>query len=123
MAELGCLLSDEGKLIIEVPNSNNALLTLYNNEAFQDFSYWNQHLYLFNQNTISDLVKQACLKLDWVKHVQRYPLSNHLHWLATGNPVGHIKWGFMNNTRLNSEYELVSIGMTDTIIAAESKKT
>ena len=40
LAELACLLSDEGILIIEVPNSNDALLTLYNNEGFQNFSYW-----------------------------------------------------------------------------------
>ena len=124
LAELGCLLSDEGKIVIEVPNSNDALLTLYNNEAFQNFSYWIQHLYLYNQNTISDLVKQAGLRLDWVKHVQRYPLSNHLHWLATGSPAGHVKWGFMNNKRLNSDYEneLASLGITDTIIAGASKK-
>jgi len=124
LAELGCLLADEGKLIIEVPNANDALLTLYNNEGFQNFSYWSQHLYLYNQNTINELVRQAGLRLDWVKHVQRYPLSNHLHWLASGKQGGHIKWGFMNNKRLNSEYEneLGSLGITDTIIAGVSKK-
>ena len=125
LEQLSCLLTDDGKLIIEVPNANDALLTLYDNEAFQNFTYWSQHLFLFNQSTISDLVKQTGLKLDWVKHIQRYPLSNHLHWLATGNPAGHTKWKFMNSEKLNLEYEnkLASVGMTDTIIAGISKKT
>ena len=51
LEQLSCLLSDDGKLIIEVPNANDALLTLYDNEAFQNFTYWSQHLFLFNQNT------------------------------------------------------------------------
>ncbi len=123
LRELACLLSDEGELIIEVPNSNDALLTLYNNKDFQNFTYWSQHLYLFNQKTLSELVKQAGLRLDWIKHVQRYPLSNHLYWLANGKPGGHSKLGFMNNKILDAEYEneLASLGMTDTIIAGISK--
>jgi 2-polyprenyl-3-methyl-5-hydroxy-6-metoxy-1,4-benzoquinol methylase len=123
LRELASLLSDEGELIIEVPNSNDALLTLYDNKAFQNFTYWSQHLYLFNQKTLSELVKQAGLKLNWIKHVQRYPLSNHLYWLANGKPGGHSKWGFMNNIVLDSEYEneLASLGMTDTIIVGISK--
>lgn len=124
LEELACLLSDEGQLIIEVPNSNDALLTVYNNEAFQNFSYWSQHLYLYNKDNMTELAKQAGFKTDWIKHVQRYPLSNHLQWLASGKPGGHIKWGFMNNKSLNLEYEnvLASLGITDTIIAGVSKK-
>lgn len=32
---------------IEVPHANDALLTLYNNEKFSQFTYWSCHLYLF----------------------------------------------------------------------------
>ena len=90
-AELGCLLADEGKLIIEIPNVNDALLTLYNNKGFQNLSCWRQQQYLYDQNIISELVRPAGLRLDWVKHVHRYQLSNHLHWLASGNQGGYIK--------------------------------
>ena len=121
--DLSSLLSDEGELIIEVPNSNDALLVLYNNKDFQNFTYWSQHLYLFNQKNLSELVKQAGLNLNWIKHIQRYPLSNHLHWLAHGKPGGQSKLGFINNKILDAEYEkeLASLGMTDTIIASVSK--
>ena len=123
LMELSQLLEEGGEMIVEVPNSDDALLTLYENKAFQNFTYWSQHLYLFNQKTLSELVKQAGLRLDWIKHVQRYPLSNHLYWLANGKPGGHSKLGFMNNKILDAEYEneLASLGMTDTIIAGISK--
>lgn len=124
MGNLAELLSADGKLIIEVPNSSDALLTLYNNQDFQNFSYWSQHLYLYNKATLSKLIEQAGLQLHWVTHIQRYPLSNHLYWLSKGKPGGHAIWGFLNNEQLESAYEskLAAIGMTDTIIAAASKK-
>ena len=123
LKELSSLLDEDGRLIIEVPSSDDALLTLYNNEPFQNFTYWSQHLFLFNAKTLNDLVKQAGLKINWIKHIQRYPLSNHLYWLTNGKPGGQTKWGFMNNPQLNAEYEsqLAAIGKTDTIIAEISQ--
>jgi hypothetical protein len=69
------------------------------------------------------LIKQAGLKLTWIKHIQRYPLSNHLYWLSEEKPSGDKKWNFINNDKLNAEYEnqLAAIGKTDTIIAGISK--
>jgi len=120
--DLSTLLNKEGQIIIEVPSSNDALLTLYNNQPFQNFTYWSQHLYLFNSQTLFDLINQSGLKLNGLKHIQRYPLSNHLYWLANGKPGGHQKWGFMNDNLLNEAYErqLASIGKTDTLIAGVS---
>jgi 2-polyprenyl-3-methyl-5-hydroxy-6-metoxy-1,4-benzoquinol methylase len=124
LGDLSEMLTTDGKLVIEVPNSNDALLTLYNNPDFQDFSYWSQHLYLYNQATLRELIGQTGLQVHWIKQVQRYPLSNHLHWLAEGQPGGHEKWSFLNNKQLNSAYEreLASLGIADTIIAVASKK-
>lgn len=123
LKDLSQLLTDNGEIIIEVPNSNDVLLTLYENETFQNFTYWSQHIFLFNKMTMTELIKQAGLKLNWIKHVQRYPLSNHLYWLAKGKPGGHQKWDFLDNIKLNAEYEnqLALLGKTDTIIAGISK--
>jgi 2-polyprenyl-3-methyl-5-hydroxy-6-metoxy-1,4-benzoquinol methylase len=125
LRDLSELLTIDGKIVIEVPNSADVLLTLYNNLDFQNFSYWSQHLFLYNQATLSELIKQAGLQLHWIKHVQRYPLSNHLYWLSKGKPGGHAEWGFMNSQHLDSAYEnqLASLGLTDTIIAAASKRS
>lgn len=124
LSQLSQSLAEEGEMIVEVPNSNDALLTLYENGGFQNFTYWSQHLFLFNDKTMAGLVKQANLKLNWIKHVQRYSLSNYLYWLAKGKPAGHKKWSFLNNNQLNQEYEhqLAAIGKTDTIIVGVSKR-
>jgi len=123
LSQLSQSLAGGGEMIVEVPNSNDALLTLYENGDFQNFTYWSQHLFLFNDKTMAELVKQAGLKLNWIKHVQRYSLSNHLYWLAKGKPAGHKKWSFLNNNQLDQEYEhqLAAIGKTDTIIVGISK--
>ena len=122
LIELSELLSADGEIIIEVPNSEDALLVLYENKEFQNFTYWSQHLFLFNENTLNELIKQANLKVKWIKHVQRYPLSNHLYWMSKGAPGGHKIWSHMNNDRLDSEYEnmLAANGKTDTITACIS---
>ena len=116
-------LTNDGQIIIEVPNSEDALLTLYENKKFQNFTYWSQHLYLFNSDTLRILANQCGLKIFSIKHIQRYSLSNHLYWLSKGKPDGQKIWTFMENIKLNKEYErqLSSIGKTDTIIASLSK--
>jgi len=122
LKNLSSLLTKNGEIIIEVPNSNDALLTLYENEPFQNFTYWSQHLFLFNKKTMIELVKQTGLTLNWIKHIQRYPLSNHLYWLSKGSLGGQKEWDFLDNDKLTVEYEkqLALIGKTDTLIASLS---
>jgi 2-polyprenyl-3-methyl-5-hydroxy-6-metoxy-1,4-benzoquinol methylase len=118
------LLEDNGKLIIEVPNANDVLLSIYENEAFSNFTYWSCHLYLYSQHTLSILAKKAGLEVEFIKHIQRYPLSNHLYWLSKNKPGGHEKWGnFFDSEELNVAYknQLASLGATDTIIACLKK--
>jgi len=123
LAELANLLTAGGIIIIEVPNSEDALLSLYKCRAFSEFTYWSCHLFLFNNNNLEMLVEKAELKLVFIKQIQRYPLSNHLYWLAHGRPGGHQKWGFLDSEDLHVAYEktLASLGICDTIIAGVSK--
>ena len=112
-------LCPSGRIVIEVPSSEDALLTLYDCDAFQHFTYWSQHLFLFNANTLEILARNAGLKVLAVQHVQRYPLSNHLHWLSKGKPGGHKYWGFLDSPEMVNAYAntLASLGKTDTLIA------
>lgn len=113
-------LSENGKLIIEVPNSNDALLTLYNSKSFSEFTYWSCHLYLFNPSTLKTVIEKAGYKVNYIKQIQRYPLSNHLYWLSKELPGGHQKWGFLDSVELHSQYEnqLAALGICDTLIAS-----
>ena len=49
LIELSKLLKNNGEIIIEVPSSDDALLTLYECDAFSNFTYLSQHLFLFNK--------------------------------------------------------------------------
>jgi len=119
LRKLGDLLVSGGRLVVEVPSADDALLTLYQSNDFQRFTYWSQHLYLFNVQTLQMLVKQAGLKVVAVEQVQRYPLSNHLHWLSRGAPGGHKRWGFLDSPELHAAYtaSLSAVGKCDTLIA------
>ena len=115
-------LAKEGDLIIEVPNADDALLTLFESTSFSNFTYWSCHPYLYNASTLERLAEQANLRLKGIEYVQRYPLSNHLYWLAKGEPGGHRHWDYLNSPDLTSAYEnvLAEIGKSDTIIGSFS---
>jgi len=123
LKNLSQLLNDGGEIIVEVPSSSDLLLTLYKSKPFQEFTYWSQHLFLFNPDTFRKLSQKTDLSLNWLKNIQRYPLSNHLYWLSNGLPGGHEKWSFLDSPKLTSAYEesLAALGITDTIIASLSK--
>ena len=123
LVELSEILADGGQIIVEVPNADDALLTLYNNSPFSHFTYWDCHLFLYTAKTLQMLFNQMNLKVNYIKQVQRYPLSNHLYWLANGKPGGHKKWCFLDSSELHIAYEkqLAAIGKCDTIIASLSK--
>jgi 2-polyprenyl-3-methyl-5-hydroxy-6-metoxy-1,4-benzoquinol methylase len=111
-------LAKNGRLVIEVPSSEDVLLTLYDSEAFQSFTYWSQHLFLFNAETLRRLAEQAGLRIVTIQQFQRYPLSNHLHWLSHGKPGGHHKWAFLDSPELSNAYAnaLAAMGKCDTLI-------
>jgi cyclopropane fatty-acyl-phospholipid synthase-like methyltransferase len=112
-------LSQSGKMVIEVPSANDALLTFYDSDAFQRFTYWSQHLYLFTPSTLSKVLENAGLRVSAIQQYQRYPLSNHLYWLSNSSPGGHEKWSFLDNPALHEAYSqtLAQIGKCDTLIA------
>lgn len=125
LEEMSELLMQDGQIIVEVPNANDALLTIYKNSEFQNHTYWSCHLYLYTQHTLAMLAKKAGLKVEFIKHIQRYPLSNHLYWLSRNKPGGHAEWGnFIDSIELNNAYEsqLAKLGATDTLIASFKRK-
>lgn len=123
LKKLAMKLNKAGCIIIEVPNANDALLSLYNNRAFSHFTYWSPHLYLFTEKTLGMVSDRAGLRTNYVDQVQRYPLSNHLYWLALGKPGGHKVWQFLDSPELNIAYQkrLAHISACDTLVGSFSK--
>jgi 2-polyprenyl-3-methyl-5-hydroxy-6-metoxy-1,4-benzoquinol methylase len=123
LRELAARLREDGRLVIEVPSSEDALLTIYDSDAFQRFTYWSQHLFLFNAETLRRLIVQAGLRVVTIQQLQRYPLSNHMHWLSRQRPGGHQQWSFLDTPALTAAYAaaLAAIGKCDTLIAYVAK--
>lgn len=101
-------LSDKGVIIIETPNADDALLSIYCCEKFADFTYWSPHIYLYNEDTLKKVLTQAGLDVIEILQEQRYPLANHLRWLAKGLPAGGIaEFQELNVQELNDAYAKV----------------
>ncbi|HBF36346.1 MAG TPA: methyltransferase [Firmicutes bacterium] len=120
LKQLAGKLEPGGCIIAEVPNADDALLKVYESDAFAHFTYWSCHLFLFNVDALSLLAKKAGLQINYIKQIQRYPLSNHLYWLSRKEPGGHIQWSFLDSKELHEAYEkqLASIGCCDTLLAS-----
>lgn len=109
-----------GMAVIEVPHAGDFLLTQLNNEAFKAFTLWSQHLVLHTRDSLQRLLAAAGFENIVVEGVQRYPLSNHLTWLASGRPGGHkSQLAALETPDLCHAYEaaLNRIGATDTLVA------
>ena len=109
-----------GMLLIEVPHANDFLLASLRSEAFKDFTLWSQHLVLHTRDSLNRMLKHVSFKDIQIEGVQRYPLSNHLYWLANGKPGGHkSQLSLIDSPELTRTYEssLAKIDGTDTLVA------
>lgn len=108
-----------GRLLVEVPHARDALFSLYNSEAFKQFTFWSEHLVLHTRQSLALLLRAAGFSDIQVIGHQRYPLANHLYWLAKQCPGGHDVWSVLNTPGLQVEYEstLSKLDRTDTLIA------
>lgn len=117
-------LKEDGLLVLEVPNSNDALLSVYDCSAFADFTYWSAHLFLYNAGSIRKIVEDAdCFVIEKIEFVQRYSIGNHLTWLAKGVPGGALS--YLESEPLKAAYEerLRELEATDTLFVLCRKKT
>jgi len=111
-----------GKVIIEVPNVDDILVSTYKINKHLDF-YWEiAHNYYFSRETLGKVLEKAGYRYEMYP-LQRYDLSNHMYWMLTGKPGGQ---GFFNTIfpqSLLDEYEknLKDQFICDTIYAIATK--
>ena len=116
-------LVEGGKIIIEVPHANDALLSLYDIDEFKKFTFWSEHLILHTRSSLEIYLKSAGYKNIVISGYQRYPLANHIYWLNKKKPGGQIIYNFLSNASIDSAYQEVlnKIDKTDTLIAIAEK--
>lgn len=109
-----------GIVLIEVPHANDFLLNAVACEEFKQFTLWSQHLVLHTRESLRKMLEFVGLKEIQIEGVQRYPLSNHLHWLAEGKAGGHKSpLSSLDTDILFDAYQnsLARIDATDTLVA------
>jgi 2-polyprenyl-3-methyl-5-hydroxy-6-metoxy-1,4-benzoquinol methylase len=112
------LLAPGGCLVIEVPNVDDALLTLYKVAKFSSFYFQRAHLYYFSPMTLRHVLAKAGADVEIVG-IQRYDLSNHIQWMLTGEPGGQALYSAVFPASLNQIYAeaLIRSGFADTLWA------
>jgi 2-polyprenyl-3-methyl-5-hydroxy-6-metoxy-1,4-benzoquinol methylase len=73
------LLKPNGKLVILVPNAQDALVNFYSIPEFRSFYYCIEHVYYYTPKTIKELFDVVGLKGE-IEVIQEYPITNHLNW-------------------------------------------
>lgn len=115
------ILSENGLIIIEVPCSDDPLLTIYNIKEFKDFYFQPMHPMIYNENSLDYIFKKASLKKQKSIYFQRYGLDNHLSWLKNKKPGGDKKISTIFKTNKKYKKQLIEINKTDTIFFIASK--
>ena len=103
LKRLGRLLNPRGFLGIEVPNVDDALLSVYKVPAFAPFYYQDAHLWYFSGDTLARAVRRAGLAPE-VAWLQRYDLSNHLQWLGSGTAGGKGRYARLFGPAVDASY-------------------
>jgi len=81
-----------GRICIQVPNLNDALLSIYKVGAYEDFYYREPHLFYFNKATLLKLAKKAGFAGS-ISCYQEYGFINHMHWVLNNKPMNSFSQG------------------------------
>jgi len=116
---LAALTAPGGLIYVEVPNLNDALLTLYRCDAASRFLFFSDHLQYFTRHSLGLCVAKAGLAAHVITGHNRFGLANHVYWLSRGRPQGHTVWRFLETPGLASEYNraLAAADLSDSLVA------
>jgi SAM-dependent methyltransferase len=87
LSELRRRFNSKGRLLIEVPNVEDALLSRYSIPTFPAFYWQKAHYHYFSRRTLADILERSGYAVQ-LYPTQRYDLSNHMVWMMEGKPGG-----------------------------------
>ena len=67
--------------VIEVPNNDEVLNSLFENKAYRKNQHSSEHLFYFNPQTLRNIVESSKMEIQVETQLQRYTLANHFGWL------------------------------------------
>lgn len=124
LRQLRELLNPGGYLVLEVPNVDDALVRFYQLESFDRFYWQKAHYFNYSHKTLKWVLTKAKFQAETIPE-HRYDISNHIHWLLTGQPGGKGKYGRVFDDALNREYVrcLKEQWLCDTVMAIATKQS
>ena len=78
------LLKPKGKILIEVPNSDDFHLKL--NRFYKEFYWERAHIHYFNPKILKNVIQKSSFKNIRIVGVQRYGIENFFHWKLKNKP-------------------------------------
>ena len=118
LARLRDFLNPGGRVFIEVPNVDDALVSLYAVPAFGPFYWQKAHYQNFSHRTLHNVLERAGYHAELIP-AQRYDLSNHMVWMLEGKPGGLGRWRHIFGVETTTAYAeaLKKHWLCDTIYA------
>ena len=113
-------LTKNGKIIIEVPCANDALISKYDLKNFKEFTFCRESLIWHTPKSLILFLKKAKFKNIKIIKVQRHNLNNHLGWILKQKPGGHSFFKGLirgKNDLANYDKYLIKNNLNDTLIA------
>lgn len=109
-------LKPNGKICVEVPNINEALLQVYKIPSFPEFYYRQPHSYYYSKETLLKIMNKAGFSGEIIFQ-QDYSIFNHIHWLLSGKPQLSKELGYKIPLKQNDskEHEIVLKKFFETI--------
>ncbi len=107
-----------GRLLIEVPNVGDVLLTRFRIPNFPQFYWQKAHYHNFSRKTLADVLTRAGYDAQMFP-AQRYDLSNHMVWMMDGKPGGAGHFSDLFTPELDTAYAeaLKAQWLCDTVFA------
>lgn len=78
-------LKNNGQIHIEVPNLNDALLSIYDIDEFSKFYFRLPHVYYYDKSSLTKLLELLDFEGEISFH-QEFSFFNHIHWLQNKSP-------------------------------------
>ena len=123
LRQLQARLNKGGRILIEVPNVDDVLLSRYDIPNFGPFYWQKVHYYVFSKKTLMDVILRSGLEVELFPE-QRYDLSNHMVWMMEGRPGGMGRYTDFFSTELEDSYSsaLKRNWLCDTLFAVATEK-